>query len=67
MASAWATSSFPPAANCGWKIAAVALTLRAKVPGVSAEEFGRLADDAKATCPVSRVLNAEISLDAALE
>jgi osmotically inducible protein OsmC len=51
----------------GWKIAAVALTLRAKVPGVSAEEFGRLADDAKATCPVSRVLNAEISLDAALE
>jgi osmotically inducible protein OsmC len=51
----------------GWKIAAVALTLRGKVPGVSAEEFQRLAADAKATCPVSRVLNAEISLDATLE
>ncbi len=51
----------------GWKIASVALTLRAKVPGLSAEEFHRLADDAKATCPVSRVLNAAISLDATLE
>jgi len=50
----------------GWKIAAVALTLRAKVPGVSAEEFAALAAEAKATCPVSRVLNAEITLDAAL-
>lgn len=53
--------------GAGWKIASVALTLRAKVPGVSAEEFQRLADDAKATCPVSRVLNAAISLDATLE
>jgi lipoyl-dependent peroxiredoxin len=51
----------------GWKIARVALSLRAKVPGVSAEAFRKLADDAKATCPVSRVLNAEISLDAKLE
>ena len=51
----------------GWKIAAVALTLRAKVPGVSADEFKRLAEDAKATCPVSRVLNAQISLEATLE
>lgn len=51
----------------GWKIAAVALTLRGRVPGISAEEFERLAEDAKATCPVSRVLNAEITLDATLE
>jgi osmotically inducible protein OsmC len=51
----------------GWKIARVALSLRAKVPGVSAEAFRKLADDAKATCPVSRVLNAEISLDPKLE
>jgi len=51
----------------GWKITAVALTLRAKVPGCSAEDFRRLAEEAKATCPVSRLLNAEISLDAALE
>jgi osmotically inducible protein OsmC len=51
----------------GWKIAAVALQLKAKVPGVTAEEFQRLATEAKATCPVSRVLNAEITLAAELE
>ena len=50
----------------GWKIAAVVLHLVAKVPGLSAEEFQKLAADAKATCPVSRVLNAEISLEATL-
>jgi lipoyl-dependent peroxiredoxin len=50
----------------GWKIAAIALTLRAKVPGLGEEEFRRLADDAKATCPVSRVLNADITLEATL-
>ena len=51
----------------GWSIAAIALTLRAKVPGCGAEEFRKLAEDAKATCPVSRVLKAEITLDATLE
>ncbi|MCO6419953.1 OsmC family protein [Siccirubricoccus sp. KC 17139] len=51
----------------GWKIAAVALSLTAEVPGVSPEQFQALAADAKATCPVSRVLNAEITLDAKLE
>lgn len=51
----------------GWTIKAIALSLKAKVPGVSPEQFQSLAADAKATCPVSRVLNAEITLDAALE
>ena len=51
----------------GWTIAAVALTLRARVPGCGEDEFRRLAEDAKATCPVSRVLKAEISLEATLE
>jgi osmotically inducible protein OsmC len=51
----------------GWKIAAVALTLKAKVPGLTDDEFQKLAADAKATCPVSRVLNAEITLAATLE
>jgi osmotically inducible protein OsmC len=54
-------------ADGGWSIAAIALHLRARVPGLDADAFRRLAEDAKATCPVSRVLNAEISLDAALE
>ncbi len=51
----------------GWKIASVALTLKARVPGLDVAEFQRLAADAKATCPVSRVLNASITLDATLE
>ncbi|MBX6375644.1 MAG: OsmC family protein [Acetobacteraceae bacterium] len=54
-------------AGGGWRIAAVALDLRARVPGVAEADFRRLAEEAKANCPVSRVLNAEISLEAKLE
>jgi osmotically inducible protein OsmC len=50
----------------GWSIKAVALSLRARVPGCGPEEFQRLADAAKANCPVSRVLKADITLDAKL-
>ena len=51
----------------GWTIAAVALTLKARVPGLAAEEFHKLAEAAKANCPVSKVLKAAISLEASLE
>jgi len=51
----------------GWKIAAVHLMLRARVPGIEAAKFQELAADAKANCPVSKVLNAAITLDAKLE
>ena len=51
----------------GFKISAVALTLKAKVPGLSKEEFTKLAEAAKAGCPVSKVLNATITLNATLE
>src|SRR6187431_3310922 len=50
--------------GAGWKIAAVALTLKAKVPGLSQDEFAKLAQTAKENCPVSKVLNAKITLDA---
>jgi osmotically inducible protein OsmC len=50
----------------GWSINAVHLTLRAKVPGADAAAFADLAAKAKAGCPVSKVLNAAITLDAAL-
>lgn len=50
----------------GWKIAAVALTLNAKVPGIGRDEFNKLAEAAKANCPVSKLLNAEITLTATL-
>jgi len=53
--------------GAGWKIAAVALTVKAKVPGLSKDEFMKLAETAKANCPVSKVLNATITLDAMLE
>jgi len=42
------------------------LVLKASIPGISAEKFKECADDAKANCPVSKVLNAEITLDASL-
>jgi lipoyl-dependent peroxiredoxin len=53
--------------GAGFRIAAIALTLKARVPGISQEDFTRLANEAKANCPVSKVLNAEITLDAQLE
>ena len=51
----------------GWRIAAIALTTRGKVPGVSRDEFIKQAEEAKATCPVSKVLNATITLSATLD
>lgn len=43
------------------------LTVRAKVPGASEADFKQAAEAAKTGCPVSRVLKADITLDAALE
>ena len=50
----------------GWKIDSVQLQLKAKVPGLDAAKFKELADNAKANCPVSKVLNANITLKADL-
>lgn len=50
----------------GWTIRSSELTLKGKVPGIDTQEFQRLAEAAKAGCPVSRALNVEISLDASL-
>ena|SRR6516162_10741937 len=50
----------------GFRISRSALTLRAKVPNLDQATFDRLADDAKKNCPVSKVLNAAITLDAKL-
>ncbi|WP_060479070.1 MULTISPECIES: OsmC family protein [Pseudomonas] len=50
----------------GFAITAVHLILKAKVPGASQEQFIEIANKAKAGCPVSKVLNADISLDASL-
>ena len=50
-----------------WTITASHLELRASVPDISAEKFEAIAADAKVNCPVSKVLKAQISLDAQLE
>jgi osmotically inducible protein OsmC len=51
----------------GFKISKSALTLRARVPGIDGAKFLELAKAAEQNCPVSKVLNAEITLDAKLE
>ena len=50
----------------GFAITKVHLTLRARIPGTDATKFQELAAKAKAGCPVSKLLKAEITLDAAL-
>ena len=50
----------------GFRITRSALTLRANVPNLEQAEFDRLAGVAEKNCPVSKVLNAEITLDAKL-
>lgn len=51
----------------GFAITSVHLTLKAKIPGADQAKFEELAGKAKAGCPVSKVLNAKITLDATLE
>jgi lipoyl-dependent peroxiredoxin len=52
--------------GAGFKISKSALKLEASVPDISPEQFQKIADGAKAGCPVSKVLKAEITLDAKL-
>lgn len=50
----------------GFSITAVHLKLQAAIPGADTKTFQELAAKAKAGCPVSKLLNAEITLDAQL-
>ena len=51
----------------GFEIKKSALTLTAKVPGASPDVFERAAQTAKNNCPVSKLFDTEITLDAKLE
>ena len=51
----------------GYAITASHLDVAAKVPGASYEQFDEIANKAKAGCPVSKVLNANITMLAKLE
>lgn len=50
----------------GYAITAVHLTLKAKIPGTDDTTFQELAGKAKAGCPVSKLLNATVTMDASL-
>jgi len=50
----------------GFKVSKSALTLRAKVPNLDQAAFAKMAGDAEKNCPISKVLKAEITLDAKL-
>ena len=52
--------------NGNWTITAIHLDLSGRVPGIDAAKFQEIANDAKANCPVSRVLKADITLTAKL-
>jgi lipoyl-dependent peroxiredoxin len=57
-----------PATGGGFEISGIAITLRAKVPGMAADTFAELASTAERTCPVSKALaGTTITLDAALD
>lgn len=50
----------------GWTVTASHLSLNAQIPGIDQAKFDELTAKAKAGCPISRLLNAEITLDAKL-
>lgn len=53
----------PPA---GWTVTKSHLTLSAKIPGIEQAKFDEISAKAKAGCPISRLLKADITLDAKL-
>ena len=53
--------------DAGFTITAVHLDVRAQIPGAEQQAFETAANNAKAGCPVSRLLKAEITMEARLE
>jgi osmotically inducible protein OsmC len=52
----------------GFRLTGIALTVRGEVEGLDADAFGKVAEQAKASCPVSKALTGvEITLDAAMD
>ena len=52
--------------SAGWTVTAIHLATTAAIPGVDAAKFDNAAKAAKAACPISRLLNTQITLDAKL-
>lgn len=53
--------------DAGFTVTAVHLSVKAKVPGADRAAFDKAANNAKAGCPISRLLNAKITMEASLE
>ena len=49
--------------GAGFKVSRSDLRLTASVPGIEEAELRRLAEEAKPNCPISKVLNAEMTLE----
>ncbi|NDJ36084.1 MAG: OsmC family protein [Chloroflexi bacterium] len=52
--------------DAGWRITKIDLVCEADVPNIEDDAFQEQANDAKANCPISAVLDTEITLDAKL-
>jgi len=53
--------------DSGWSVTESHLEVAGRVPGASAEAFRKAAEAAETGCPISRLLNAKITMDAKLE
>jgi osmotically inducible protein OsmC len=53
--------------DAGFTVTAVRLDVTARVPGIDQQGFQNAANNAKAGCPISRLLKAEITMEALLE
>jgi len=52
--------------DAGWAVTAVHLDVDARIPGADQAKFDKAANDAKTGCPISRLLNAKITMNAKL-
>ena len=53
--------------NDGFAVTAVHLEMTARIPGIDQGKFDEIAGKAKVGCPISKLLNADITLDATLQ
>ena len=53
--------------DAGMTVTSIHLAVKAKVPGADRAAFDKAANNAKAGCPISRLLNAKITMEAVLE
>ncbi|MBX9666729.1 MAG: OsmC family protein [Candidatus Obscuribacterales bacterium] len=53
--------------DSGFAVTEIHLDVAARIPGATEEQFNTAADNAKTGCPISKLFNAKITMDARLE